>query len=431
GFAGLTNLTLTATESIDIVGALVSGGDLALQAEDVTLNTETGRIDLGTDETTLLVNAGSFIVGDSTIRDNSNGDLSNEEAQALVNAPAATPIEEGVITTGSLILNVADVAVIQNVGTEGVPAGFVIGSAEGLVVNGDGQTGALVILNGQIAGADGANATGDDAATAIFTSLAQGETFGIGAGSQINGCDFAGCTPITEGTGEITSTVSASVNGATAAATSSTSSGAGASTTGTGEASSESSSEEGGPSSAPANGAATGAASTAGGEISVENVDDGGSGPGEFAIEPGDTGGSAPADASGDAGADAVGDAVGESSSDSDAGSEGSSDADGGTEGSESSSSESDTSEGGEDAEEGDNGEETEEAEGESEEEETEEEEDSEGPASGPINPPPSLINTNTLDQRGAINDPISGSGNPALLDPEVATSNPAGNGGQ
>ena len=70
--------------------------------------------------------------------------------------------------------------------------------------------------------------------------------------------------------------------------------------------------------------------------------------------------------------------------------------------------------------EESEDSEESEEEESEEEEGSEEEEEDSEGPATGPINPPPSIISTNSLDRRGAVNDPISGSGNPALLDPDV-----------
>ena len=136
--------------------------------------------------------------------------------------------------------------------------------------------------------------------------------------------------------------------------------------------------------------------------MTVDTVDDGGGGNSDFAIE--DTGSS---------------DAGGSDSSTRDT--SGSDDASGSDS---SDGSDSDSETGSEETEAGEESdseeseaEETEEAE---EEETSEEEEDSEGPASGPIAPPVSIINTSTLEQRGAINDPISGSGNPALLDPNV-----------
>ena len=72
------------------------------------------------------------------------------------------------------------------------------------------------------------------------------------------------------------------------------------------------------------------------------------------------------------------------------------------------------------------------EGEGEDEEEtegEEEEEEDAEDAAVGPITPPPALINTDTLDAGVDITQPISGSGNPALLDPVVPDGGAAGEG--
>ena len=463
--AGITDATFNATGSIDVVGNVVSTDNLVLSAEEVTLDTETGSINLGTEGTALTVNAQAFIVGDSSILNADGENLSTEDAQALVNTPAANTLEDGVITAGTLVLNVNDVAVIQNVGTEDAPAGFVIGSPDGLVINGNDETGTLVILNGQIADAQG-NTTGEDAATAIFATLEDNDTFGIGAGSQINGCSFAGCTAVEEDTGEITSTVSASVNGATASATSSTSgsttttgtdsgssgttSDAGSSESGGGDSGGEEAGgEEAGASGAPGGVAASGTGSASGGAVTVDTVDDGGGGPGEFDIDSGDSGSSdagASADAGSDAGSDAGADADVETDVEADAGSdESGSDAE--TESSsdegESSSDEGEASDEGEteesDSEESDSeeseSEESEEAEDEEESEEEEsseeDEEDSEGPAVGPIAAPPSLINTNTLEQRGLINDPISGSGNPALLDPEVTTTPPAGNGGQ
>ena len=75
----------------------------------------------------------------------------------------------------------------------------------------------------------------------------------------------------------------------------------------------------------------------------------------------------------------------------------------------------------------------TEDGEGEEESEEEEvseeEEEEAEAAASGPIAPPVTLFNTSGLDRPVNINDPISGSGNPALTDPEVDAP-PAGDNG-
>lgn len=71
-----------------------------------------------------------------------------------------------------------------------------------------------------------------------------------------------------------------------------------------------------------------------------------------------------------------------------------------------------------------------EESEEESEEEESsEEEEEAEAAATGPIAPPVTIFNTSSLERPVTINDPISGSGNPALTDPDVDTP-PAGNNG-
>lgn len=447
------NFTFGAAQDLDVVGSLLAQSDVTLQSDEVTVDLDAGgRINLGTDGTTLTINSQGFIVGDTGLL-SFDGDPTPEEAQTLANTPTATPIEEGVISAGTLVLNVGEVAVIQNTGTAETPAGFVVGSAEGLVLGDDQRNGdALILLNGQIVDTNGNAATGDDAATAFFEAL--GDNIAVGEGSQLNSCGFSSClaeevpdNPVDDDTGEITSTVSASVNGATSAtnsatsSTSSTTSTPAASTSDSGGSSSsgdaggETSSSEGSSESSEGEGSdegesaaaapsvtASGAGSAGGGEITVDNVDDGGGGANEFVIEDSDSGSMAGSDAGSDSGAD-----DGSGSGEADSGSDDSGSDEGGSEDSDSGSEEGESSEEGEASDEGEGESESEDSEDseeseeeDSEEDSSEEEEDSQGPATGPINPPPSIINTNDLDQRGTINDPISGSGNPALLDPEV-----------
>ncbi|KEO89239.1 hypothetical protein EH31_14520 [Erythrobacter longus] len=388
GLTGLADLAFFAGDAVAIEGAFTSSGDLRLRGQLVTLNTEAGRINLGTDGTALTVDAGTFIVGDASVLDGFNAGLSIEDAQALVNAPATAPIEGGVITAGSIILDVGAAAVIQNTGTTELPEGFVIGSPEGLTINSTALTGesTLVILNGQVAGANGANLTGNEAAEAIFAAL--GDNEGIASGSQINACNFVTCDDVPaapNGTGELTSSVSASVNGAISAGASGRGSTASTRSGASGDAGSDNAEERSstGTSRTASN---TGTRTASGDTITIDDVDDGGDGPGEFDIE--DV----------------------EEANETDV---------------------SDENEASEEA--GDEVEDTEDTEDDSEEEAeeegSEEEEESEGPTTGPINAPPSIIDTNALEQRGTINDPISGSGNPALLDPDVtvAPTNPEG----
>lgn len=407
-------------QSLDILGTLQGMSDVTLRADQITLDLGAGgRIDLGRDASTLTIDANTFFAGDTGVLDAIADATTVEELQTLINTPAATPIPEGAISAGTLVLNVTENALIQNTGTQETPAGFVAGSESGLEL-GLSSPGSepVVILNGQIVDANGTAITGDEAATAFFTAI--GDDPAVLAGSQLNSCDFSGCdgavpsTPMTPeisddgDTGELTSSVSASVNGATAASNSAGTT-AGSSSASTGESSGSGSSEasaSGGEAGESGEDTQTsgvtpsvtvsGAGSANGGEITVENVDDGGGGTNEFAIEEADVDGTSD---------DASSDASEEEASDEGATEEGTS---------EESANES---------------EETDEEE--TEDEASGEEEETEGPTTGPINPPPSIINTNALEQRSTINDPISGSGNPALLDPEVTIDNNAPDGGQ
>ncbi|UAB78759.1 hypothetical protein INR77_03260 [Erythrobacter sp. SCSIO 43205] len=375
------NFTFAAAQGLDVVGALVGQSDITLQADQITVDIDAGgRINLGTIGTALTISAGSFAAGDESVLSALLDEPTPGELQALVNAPAAVPVEQGVISAGTLILNVADQAIIQNTGSEEVPAGFVVGSAEDLVI-GDGNqgAGALVVLNGQILDESETATTGDDAATAFFEALSGNAT--VAAGSQLNACSFSSCVlgELGESTGELTSSVSASVSGATAATTS----GTGSTSSTPSSSTSEGASEGGNDGESSGDGPSAGVSTTGSAEdsnVSVDEVDDG-SDADEFAIEDEE--------------------AVPEDSSDESA------------------------------SEESEEPDEIEDAEEEAEEETTEEEDEVEGPTTGPINPPPSIINTGTLEQRGAINDPISGSGNPALLDPEVTLQGIDTDGGQ
>jgi len=185
-------------------------------------------------------------------------------------------------------------------------------------------------------------------------------------GSQLNGCELGGCVIVDEGDGEVTAQVSASINGAVGASGTGSSSGSGS---GSGSGSSSGDSSDSGSASnsgANAGGSAGSSGSDGGGDTSVDDVDDGG-GDEDFAVEEDEGSG--------------------------------------------------EESEG-------------EESEEESEEEEaSEEEEEAEAAATGPIAPPVTIFNTSSLERPVTINDPISGSGNPALTDPDVDTP-PAGSNG-
>lgn len=383
------------------------------------LNTNTGRIGLFSNGGEIDITARRIAVGQASVIDGLTGNETAEQLRTLFNTAATTPKPEGVLTGVRINLRGSERILIQNTGTEDLRAGFVVGAPGNLVlgVQSEGMAATqpvLVVINGQIRNAGGTVISGDEAATAIFDTITNPARFT--AGSRINACELTGCVTIGTDEGEITSTVSASVNGSNSGGSGSSGGSSGSSGSGnsSGSGGNEGSGDDGGgddagddgegsddsSNSGGADAGGTGTGSDGGGDVNADNVDDGGGGDDEFAIDDSDDGSSD--DGSSD-----------DSSSD-----EGSSE-EGESEGEESESEEGEESE-----------EESEEEESEEEEESSEEEEeDSEGPATGPINPPPSIINTQSLDQQGAINDPISGTGNPALLDPEVGVPDIDGNG--
>ena len=390
------------------------------------IDADLGAIDLFANGGMVTIAAGTIFIGSGGLFDDLTGDETEEELATLINTPIATAQPDGVLRAGGVNIFASDLLLIQNTGTEETPAGFVVPTANDLVINAGNDATPLFIINGQFDDGTGNVLTGDDAATALLDLFA--DTIIFNAGSQINGCALGGCdAPAATDQGEITSTVSAAVNGVdTSGGTTGGSSGSGSNGNGGGGADSGSgddsgsggdsdSSDEGGSAGTGAGTGSTGSGSSGGGDVNVDNVDDGGGGDGEFSIED-----------SGDSGSDGGSDS--DSSSDGDSGSD--SDGDG-----EASSEDSDESSETEESETEDS-EESEDSEEESEEEEEEEaseeeEEESEGPATGPIAPPVSIISTNSLDRRGSINDPISGSGNPALVDPDVDGPSAGSNGDQ
>ncbi|WP_108788342.1 hypothetical protein [Erythrobacter sp. Alg231-14] len=426
----LTNLIL---RTLDQQGDILVRGNVTASASDpIALSIETGQfmidstagsIDLLANGGSIAISADTIAIGEASLFDALTGDETAEELFDLLSAPAATSRPDGVLNGATLIFDARDDILVQNTGTEEAPAGITVASAEGLQFGADRRRASeevLFVINAQINDGTGNVLTGDEAATAIIDVLPEDSMFA--AGSRFNGCELGGCdaTEAPAGDqGEVTSTVSAAISG-TGSSGSSGSGNSGSGDSGadsggnddSGSGNDEGSDDSSG-SSAGANTGSSGSGSNGGGDVSADNVDDGGGGNEDFVIEDTDDGSS-------------------DSGSGSDDSDSGSSESDGDS-GEDSNSSESDDSEAEGEESESEEAEESEEEESEEEEEEAaeEEEEESEGPASGPIAPPVSIISTNALDRNGAINDPISGSGNPGLIDPDVTGPQADGNGEQ
>ncbi|MEM7700674.1 MAG: hypothetical protein AAF251_01935 [Pseudomonadota bacterium] len=489
GVGALRFATTDPNGTIRVIGAVTSGSteapqELGFRSGRFELDTDTGSVDLTTVGGDLSISANVILVGGGELIAATSGD---EAPDALIESFNAISVEPGAapaLSVNSLILEGGRAILIQNSGTVDEPAGFVVGSAEGLQVRSrvfdpsDDQR-PLVVINGQI-NANGTTTSGIEAGTAFLQ--AQSDTSDLAPASVINGCELGGC--ITTDQGEVTSDVSAQVNGVidsgssnSGAGTGSNNSGSsgsgesgagdtGAGDTGSGDSSGSDSgssedsgsdesgddaSEENADNSGGTNAGSTDTGSNSGGDVNPDNVDDGGGGNDDFVIEDNSGDGSDGSDTSGgDDGAGSDDGGVDDSGSDDggsdDSGSDdaGSDDSGDETEGGDENDGGEDTdggeeSEGGDDesdAEESDESEDSEEAEEESDEEESEEEEDeeeaseeededSEGPATGPIPAPPALIDTNNLERNTVISDPISGTGNPALLDPEINVPEP------
>ncbi|MEP3421670.1 MAG: hypothetical protein ABJN35_08050 [Erythrobacter sp.] len=425
----LTNLTL---RTLDQQGDILVRGNVTASASDpIALSIESGQfmidstagsIDLLANGGSIAISADTIAIGEASLFDALTGDETADELFDLLSAPAATSRPDGVLNGATLIFDARDDILVQNTGTEEAPAGVTVASAEGLQFGADrrGSEELSFVINAQINDGTGNVLTGDEAATAIIDVLPEDSMFA--AGSRFNGCELGGCdaTEAPAGDqGEITSTVSAAISGTGSSGSSgggnSGSGDSGADTGGNddGGSGSDEGSDDSSGASAGANTGSSGSGSNGGGDVSADNVDDGGGGNEDFVIEDTDDGSS-------------------DSGSGSDDSDSGSSESDGDS-GEDSNSSEGDDSEAEGEESESEEAEESEDEESEDEEEEAseEEEEESEGPASGPIAPPVSIISTNALDRNGAINDPISGSGNPGLIDPDVDGPQADGNGEQ
>ncbi len=409
---------ITASAGNGPIGLTFTSGQFAI-------DTATGGIDLLDNGGVISIFADTIAIGETDLFDALTGDETEEELFALLSARAATARPDGVLNGAAINLSAGNRILVQNTGTEEVAAGIVTTTSEGLSINTNraDPENLLFIVHAQINDGAGNLLTGDEAATAIIESLPDDAVFA--AGSRFNGCELGGCDAVdapASDQGEITSTVSAAISGTGSNSGSGSTGGSsgsgdsGADAGGGDDSGSNDGSDDVGGSSAGANTGSNNSGSNGGGDVSPDNVDDGGGGNEDFVIEDTD-------DGSSDSGSGSDDSDGGSSDSDGDSESSGE-DSDSEAEGDESEAEESEDSEETEESEE-------EEAEEEEEEAAEEDEEESEGPASGPIAPPVSIINTSTLDRRGAINDPISGSGNPALIDPDIDVPANDGNGEQ
>jgi hypothetical protein len=418
--AVLNDLTIQTTDplgDIRVVGNVTASAgnplNLSFAAGQFQIDSTAGSVDLLSNGGTIAISANSIAIGEAALFDALTGDETAQELFDLLSAPAATTRPDGVLNGSALTLNATDRILVQNTGTAELAAGLVITSGETISIGPDGlgSENLLFVINAQINDGAGNVLTGDDAATAILESLPADAVFA--AGSRFNGCELGGCGAVAAATdqGEITSTVSAAISGTGSSSgsggTGGTSGSDGGADSGGADEGSSDGAEDASSSGSGANAGSGSSGNSGGGDVSVDDIDDGG-GNDDFAIDDGESGGG-----SDEGGGDDTGDDTGADDSD-DSSDEGDSEAE---------ENEADDSE---------DSEETDEEEAEEEEEAAEEEEEeSEEPTSGPIAPPVSIINTNTLDRRGAINDPISGSGNPALIDPDVDVSGDNGIGEQ
>ncbi|MFU7529169.1 beta strand repeat-containing protein [Qipengyuania sp. ASV99] len=393
----VTDLTFSTSGDIRVTGQLTDPDatnplNVSFAGASFTLVTDTGGVDVAANGGSITISADRITAAETALLDALTGNETTDQLIALFNAPTTTTQAQGVLAGSTVTFNVGDALLIQNTGSADVQAGFAVSQAGGLIVESASQTQLLMIINGQISGGTSGPVTGNDAADAIISTFASITPFSTG--SQINGCELTGCVAPS---GDTTSTVSAAVNGAITSGSGS-SAGTGTSTGGTsgsgtsgsgsgsdggndggGEDGGGDEGDAGGSSSSGNSGAGTGSGSDSG--EGADNADDGG-GDDDFVIEEDDSSG----------------------------------EAEGGSEGeSEGEASEEEAAE-------------EEEAEEEAAEEE---EEESQGPASGPISPPPTLIDTNSLEVRGDITDPFSGAGNPALLDPDIDAPPSGGEGAQ
>jgi hypothetical protein len=204
GFAGSgaatggNSVTLRTPGVIRVDGALAmtgagAGDTLRLDAgQRLEVATDRGgRIDVGAAGAlagVLDLRAANIWVGTADLLGQLAQNVNFAGRDPLLAAPSATPDAAGALTAGRLTVSASSSFLVQNSGTLAIKAGFTAGTG-GMVVAASGTTPLDVVINGRVAGTDGAFIINKKTVEAItFVSGGEGTGPGFTETSTVNDC---------------------------------------------------------------------------------------------------------------------------------------------------------------------------------------------------------------------------------------------------